>query len=50
MFAVIAFICFVLDLFHVHVGSVDLVVLGLCFVALHLMYTVALPAPWRRTP
>lgn len=50
MFALIALICFVLALFHVHIGNVDLVVLGLVFVALQLMYAVALPTPWRRTP
>ena len=48
MFAVAALICFVLALFHVHPGSVDLVILGFCFVALHLAFTVAIP--WRRTP
>lgn len=52
MFALLALICFVLALFRVHLGSVDLVVLGFCFVALHLMYAVALPLPgtWRRNP
>jgi hypothetical protein len=33
----IALICFVLALFHVDIGSVDLVVLGFCFIALHLL-------------
>lgn len=46
MFALIALICFILALFHVSLGSIDLVVLGLCFVALHLM--VGWSIPWGR--
>jgi hypothetical protein len=38
MFALVALLCFVLALFHVHLGSVDLVVLGFAFVALHLLF------------
>jgi hypothetical protein len=41
VFAGLAFICFLLDLFHVHLGSIDLVVLGLMFVALHLLWEPA---------
>lgn len=46
MFALVALICFILALFHVHLGSIDLVVLGFCFVALHLM--VGWGIPWGR--
>jgi hypothetical protein len=38
MFALIALICFILALFGVVIGSIDLVTLGLVFVALHLMF------------
>lgn len=44
-FAILALLCFVLALFRVHVGSVDLVILGLCFVAAHLIHPWT---PWRR--
>lgn len=43
MWALAALICFVLALFHASVGSLDLVTLGFCFIALHLMWTIALP-------
>lgn len=46
MFALVALLCFVLALFGVAVG-VDLVVLGLAFVALHLMWAVPITV-WRR--
>jgi hypothetical protein len=49
MFAIVALICFVLALFHVHIGSIDLVILGLAFIALHL----CTPSRWPwggRTP
>lgn len=49
MFAVAALLCFVLDLFHVALGSVDLAVLGFCFVALHLIFSAQLSLPWRKT-
>jgi len=42
MFALIALICFVLALFHVSVGTIDLVVLGWAFIALHLLLASAL--------
>lgn len=42
MFAVVAAVCFLLALVGVHVGHLDLVVLGLLFVAVHL----ALPIWW----
>lgn len=38
MLALIALLCFVLALVDVHLGDVDLVVLGLCFVAAHLTF------------
>lgn len=43
MFALIALICFVLALFHVSLGSIDLVILGFVFVAAHLMWGISLP-------
>lgn len=37
MFALLALLCFVLALFEVTIGRLDLVVLGLAFVAAHLL-------------
>jgi len=48
MFALLALICFVLALFGVALGHVNLVVLGFCFIALHLLFGVGIP--WRRQP
>ena len=45
IFALLALICFVLALFGAHVG-LDLVVLGLVFIAAHLLFGSWLP--WRR--
>lgn len=45
MFALLALMCFVLALFRVTIGAVDLVVLGLASVAAHLLFAV--PLPWR---
>jgi hypothetical protein len=45
MFALLALLCFVLALFHVHIGDIDLVILGLVFVAAHLLYAWT---PWVR--
>ncbi len=45
MFALLALLAFVLALFHVHIGSIDLVTLGLVFVAAHLLYAWT---PWTR--
>lgn len=51
MFAALALLCFILQLFHVHIGSIDLVVLGLAFVALHLMVGIGIPwGRWRGGP
>lgn len=48
MFAIFALLAWVLALFHAHIGDVDLVILGLCFLALHLV--VGAWPPWRRNP
>ena len=50
MAALAALICFVLALFRVHIGSIDLVILGFAFIALHLLLTPELRGalPWRR--
>jgi hypothetical protein len=47
MFALLALLCFVLALFGVSIGTIDLVVLGLAFIALHLLIGWGL-TPWRR--
>jgi hypothetical protein len=46
MLAILALICFVLALFDVSLGSIDLVVLGLAFIAAHLAFGISLQ-PWR---
>lgn len=46
MLALVALICFVLALFHVSLGSIDLVILGFCFIAAHLMFGWSFP--WGR--
>lgn len=43
MFALLALICFVLALFEVAIGDVNLTVLGLAFLALHFVVDVAVP-------
>lgn len=48
MFALLALICFVLALAKVTLGPVDLVVLGLAFIAAQLLY--ALPLSFWRSP
>ncbi len=45
MFAILALLAFVLALFGANVAGLDLVVLGLVFVAAHLIYAWT---PWRR--
>jgi hypothetical protein len=52
MFALIAAIVWFLAAFGVHVGSVNLPLLGLAFLGLHFAWVVALPGPatWRRQP
>lgn len=46
MFAILAVVCFLLALFHAHIGDIDLVVLGLVFLAAHFIWSPALP--WSR--
>jgi hypothetical protein len=45
MAAILALICFVLALFGVHPAGLDLVILGLVFLAAHFIYPYA---PWTR--
>lgn len=45
MLAVVALVLFVLALFEVTIGDVDLVVLGFCFVAAHLAWPIGLRRP-----
>ena len=47
MFALLALICFVLDVFKVHPSGVDLVSLGLAFVAAHLLFGGWLLGQWQ---
>lgn len=52
MFALLALIAFVLALFRVAIENVDLVILGLAFVALHLLvgtWPFSGNPPWTRT-
>lgn len=48
MLALVAAACFLLALFDVHLGSINLVELGLLFVALHLALGPAIAARWGR--
>jgi hypothetical protein len=51
MAALLALICFVVALFGGSLGSIDLVTLGLAFVALHLLiggWPFGGTLPWRR--
>jgi hypothetical protein len=52
MFALIALICFILALFKVDIGTINLVTLGFVFIALALMFPGWLigGAPFRRAP
>lgn len=43
MFAILAAVCFLLALFDVTLGEVELVTLGLLFVAVHLVFDFR---PW----
>jgi Zn-dependent protease with chaperone function len=47
MFAIVALVCFVAKLFHGSLGSIDLVVLGFAFLALHFVWS-PLTMPWSR--
>jgi hypothetical protein len=42
MLALLALLCFVLALFDVSLGDINLVTLGLAFIAAHLMFGVPL--------
>lgn len=44
MLAVVALICFILALFDVAFGGIELVTLGLAFVAAHLAFGSMVPA------
>jgi hypothetical protein len=50
MLALVALIVFILALFKVHIGSIDLVILGLAFLAAHFVFTWTPWTAWRRTP
>jgi hypothetical protein len=50
MLALIALIVFILALFKVHIGSIDLVILGLAFLAAHCAFEWRPWTTWRRTP
>lgn len=54
MFALLALLCFVLALFHAHLGDIDLVILGFVFISLALLFGAwpigGGPLPWRRGP
>jgi len=50
MLAIIAALVFLLRLLGVTLGTVDLVVLGLFFLALHLAFEGYIPTPWHRGP
>jgi hypothetical protein len=48
MFSVLALIVFILALFDVTIGSIDLVILGLALVAAHLAFGSYVPTLARR--
>jgi hypothetical protein len=50
MFAVIALLVFVLALFGVHPGGLDLVIVGLAFLAAHLAFGSPFGPTWPRRP
>lgn len=50
MFALIAAIIWILAAFGLHLGSLNLLLLGLAFLALHFAFTIGLPVPWNRQP
>jgi len=52
VFAFLALITFILALFGVKIGSINMVTLGLMFIAAHLCFDRYLPGPasWRRNP
>jgi hypothetical protein len=49
MFALLALLCFVIAQFESALGGIDLLLLGLTFVAAHLLFGLPLnPQNWRR--
>lgn len=48
MFALVAAIIWVLAAFGVGLGSVNMLMLGLAFLALHFAWSIGLPLPARR--
>jgi len=46
MFALLALLCFVLALFHAHVGTLNLVTLGFVFLAASLVFAGPLLPAW----
>jgi hypothetical protein len=53
VFALLALLTFVLALFGVALGSVNLVILGLVFISAHLLvglWPLGAVGPWRRQP
>lgn len=50
MFALVALIVFILALFHAAIGSVDLLLLGLAFLAAHFVFEWRPWAGWRSAP
>jgi hypothetical protein len=52
MFALIAAIIWFLAAFGVHVGSINLLMLGLAFLALYFAtgWNLGIAAPWNRNP
>lgn len=48
MLAILAMVCFILALFMKSIGTLDLVTLGLVFVAAHLAFAGYIPWPQRR--
>ena len=45
MFAVLAIVCFALVMFHVEVGAINLLALGLLFMAAEMLFAYR---PWNR--
>jgi hypothetical protein len=51
MFAICALVVFLLGLFGAHIGTLNLMFLGLAFLAAHLLWDpFAARYPWRHTP
>lgn len=50
MFALIAAIIWFLAAFGVGLGSINMTLFGLAFLALHFAFGVVIPMPWNRAP